>query len=74
MKIKNKVKEIIMEQLGVGSQSILGSDLGADSLDVIEIEIALDEEYGIKIEEIEESWTVKEVIKAVKSLLKKKQG
>ncbi len=73
MKIEDKVKEIIIEQLGVSKQAILGNDLGADSLDVIEIKIALDEEYGIKVENIKETWTVGKVINTVKNLLKKKQ-
>ena len=52
--IFNKVKEIIVEQLGVPETSITSEasfvdDLGADSLDIVELVMALEEEFDIEI-------------------------
>lgn len=49
-----KVKEIIMEQLGVDESAVtqdtsLTKDLEADSLDAVEIIMAIEDEYGIEI-------------------------
>ena len=49
-----KVKSIIVEQLGVPSEEVTESasfieDLGADSLDIVELVMALEEEYDIEI-------------------------
>ena len=52
--IFDKVKEIIVEQLGVNEDSITNDasfidDLGADSLDIVELVMALEEEFDIEI-------------------------
>lgn len=52
--VENKVREIIAEQLGIGDDEILpdahfSSDLGADRLDLIELMMALEEEFDIEI-------------------------
>ena len=52
--IFDKVKEIIVEQLGVPETSInleasFVDDLGADSLDIVELVMALEEEFNIEI-------------------------
>ena len=52
--IFEKVKEIIIEQLGVAETSItieasFIDDLGADSLDIVELIMALEEEFDIEI-------------------------
>jgi len=50
--VADKVAQIITEQLGVeefASDARLNEDLSADSLDVIEIVMALEDEYGIEI-------------------------
>ena len=52
--IFDKVKEIIVEQLGVQETSInleasFVDDLGADSLDIVELVMALEEEFNIEI-------------------------
>ena len=67
--ILEKVKEIVAEQLGISQDSILPDsliveDLGADSLDVIELLMALEEEYGISIpdEEINQVKTIKQIV------------
>ena len=51
--IFDRVKSIIAEQLGVNEETItpktdLVEDLGVDSLDIVEIALALEEEYGIE--------------------------
>ncbi len=54
-----KVKEVIVDQLGIEDdekitmETTFIDDLGADSLDVVELIIALEEEFGIEIPETE---------------------
>ena len=52
--IEEKVKDIIVEQLGVNPEQVTENasfieDLGADSLDIVELVMALEEEFGIDI-------------------------
>ncbi|RYG35287.1 acyl carrier protein [bacterium] len=52
--ILNRVKKVTVEELGVKSEEVVESasfqdDLGADSLDVVELVMALEEEFGIEI-------------------------
>jgi len=54
MAVADKVKQIIVDQLGVdeGEVSLEASftdDLGADSLDIVELVMAFEEEFGIEI-------------------------
>ena len=56
--IFEKVKEIIVEQLGVAETAITPDasfidDLGADSLDVVELIMAFEEEFDMEIPEVE---------------------
>ena len=67
--IIDKVKEIVAEQLGIDKESILPEsnileDLGADSLDVIELLMTLEEEYGISIpdDQIGQVKTISEIV------------
>lgn len=54
MGVAEKVKEIIVEQLGVDADEVtteasFTEDLGADSLDIVELVMAFEEEFGIEI-------------------------
>ena len=67
--IEEKVKHIIVEQLGVDEAEVkleahFVDDLGADSLDVVELVMALEEEFTLEIsdEDAEKLTTVKQVI------------
>ena len=66
--IAERIKAIIVEQLGVGLEEVTPEasfieDLGADSLDIVELIMALEEEYDIEIpdEDAEKIQTVKDV-------------
>ena len=72
MSTSEKVKSIIAEQLGVKIEEIkpesrLSDDLGADSLDCVELMMALEEAFGIEIqdEEAEKLKTAEDVFKYV---------
>ena len=52
--IEQKVKDIIVEQLGVNADQVVSEakfieDLGADSLDTVELIMALEEEFSIEV-------------------------
>jgi acyl carrier protein len=54
MSVAEKVKSIIVEQLGVDADEVTPAasfteDLGADSLDIVELVMAFEEEFGIEI-------------------------
>ena len=67
--IESKVKDIIVEQLGVNAEQVnpdakFIEDLGADSLDTVELVMAFEEEFSIEVpdEEAEKLQTVGDVI------------
>ena len=67
--VEDKVKQIIVDQLGVDSGDVTASssfvdDLGADSLDRVELIMALEETFGIEIpdEEAEKIVTVQNAV------------
>ena len=74
MSIEERVKKIIVEQLGVKEEDVkpeasVVEDLGADSLDTVELVMALEEEFDIEIpdEEAEKITTVQSAIDYVQN-------
>lgn len=70
----DKVKEIIVEQLGVDADQIkpessFVDDLGADSLDTVELIMSFEEEFGVEIPdtEAEKIKTVQDVINYIEA-------
>ena len=70
--IDQRVKDIIVEQLGVKPDQVtleakFIEDLGADSLDTVELIMALEEEFGIEVpdEQAEKLTTVGDVVKYI---------
>jgi len=58
MSVEEKVKEIIVDQLGVNESQVTArasfiEDLGADSLDTVELVMALEEEFDVEISDEE---------------------
>jgi acyl carrier protein len=78
MAVAEKVKKMIVEQLGVSEAEVVPEakfidDLGADSLDIVELVMALEDEYGIEIpdEDAEKIETVGDAIKYIEEHMKK---
>lgn len=74
MALEEKVKEIIVDQLGVDADEVTTEasfieDLGADSLDTVELVMALEEEFNMEIpdEEAEKIKTVGDAVEYIKS-------
>ncbi len=73
MALEDKVKDIIVEQLGVNKDQVTAEasfieDLGADSLDTVELVMAFEEEFGAEIpdEDAEKLTTVGAVVSYLK--------
>ncbi len=73
MNAEEKVKNIIIEQLGVSADEVVPAasfvdDLGADSLDLVELVMVLEEEFGREIpdEDAEKIQTVQDAISYIK--------
>nr|WP_171503690.1 acyl carrier protein [Acinetobacter haemolyticus] len=69
-----RVKQIIVEQLGVDEEEVVPSaifvdDLGADSLDIVELVMAFEEEFGFEIpdEDAEKITTVQAAIDYIRT-------
>jgi len=78
MGVAEKVKKMIVEQLGVAEgevteQAKFIDDLGADSLDIVELIMALEDEYGIEIpdEDAEKIVTVGDAIRYIEEHIAK---
>ena len=76
MNIEEKVRNIIVEQLGVSVDEVVPEasfvdDLGADSLDLVELVMVLEEEFGKEIpdEDAEKIQTVQDAITHIKDHL-----
>ena len=74
--IAERVKKIIVDKLGVNESEVTNeasfvNDLGADSLDTVELVMALEEEFGVEIpdEDAEKIKTVGEATESIKSKL-----
>lgn len=77
MALEERIKQIISEQLGVKPEEVKPEshfieDLGADSLDTVELVMALEEEFNIEIpdEDAEKLTTVGEAIKYIENKVK----
>ena len=78
--IESRVKDIIINELGVEAEKVTSDasfveDLGADSLDTVELVMAFEEEFGIEIpdEDAEKITRVKEAIEYIDSHAKGKK-
>ena len=74
MSVEEKVKEIIVDQLGVDENQVKPEasfidDLGADSLDTVELVMALEEEFDAEIpdDEAEKITTVKQAVEFIQA-------
>jgi acyl carrier protein len=72
--VEERVKKIVVEQLGVKEDEVslnasFVDDLGADSLDTVELVMALEEEFGTNIpdEEAEKITTIQQAVDYIKS-------
>jgi acyl carrier protein len=80
MAVADKVKSIIVEQLGVDEEEVTSDasfveDLGADSLDTVELVMAFEEEFEIEIpdEDAEKIMRVKDAVEYIEKNAKSKK-
>lgn len=78
--VADRVIDIVVEQLGVKKEDVTKDasfvdDLGADSLDTVELVMALEEEFGIEIkdEEAEKITTIQQAVAYIESHIKEGQ-
>lgn len=78
MEVKEKVKQIIVEQLGVDEAQVTDGasfvdDLGADSLDIVELVMAFEESFELEIpdEDAEKITKVQDAVSYIESKAKK---
>ena len=78
MAVSEKVKSIIVDQLGVDEEEVTSDasfvdDLGADSLDTVELVMAFEEEFGLEIpdDDAEKITRVKDAVTYIESHAKK---
>jgi acyl carrier protein len=75
MSVEERVKAIIVEQLGVDAEEVTAEagfvdDLGADSLDTVELIMAFEEEFGVEISD-EDAEKIRKVRDAVEYIDKR---
>jgi len=76
--IEKRIKEIIANQLGVDQEEVVPEasfveDLGADSLDLVELIMAIEEEFGVEVPD-EEAEKIRKVQDAIDYIQKHIQG
>ena len=69
-----KVKEIVVDQLGVSEEEVkletsFIDDLGADSLDLFQLVMELEDAFNIKVENVENLRTVGDAVKYIESVI-----
>ncbi len=76
MQLEDRVTEIIVEQLGVAREEVVPEasfidDLGADSLDIVELVMAMEEEFDVEIpdDDAEKIQTIGDAISYLKEKL-----
>lgn len=72
MSLENQVREIVVKQLGVSAEEVVPEasfvdDLGADSLDIVELLMAMEEEFEVEIPD-EEAEKIQTIAAAVRYL------
>ena len=77
MAVEDKIRELIVEQLGVSAEEVIPEasfidDLGADSLDIVELVMALEEEWGLEIpdDDAEKIQTIQDAITYIEERVK----
>ena len=70
-----KIKEIVVDQLGVNEEDVkletnFMEDLGADSLDLFQVVMDLEDAFNVKVENIENIKTVGDAVKYIESVVK----
>lgn len=70
--IFEKIREIVAEQLGIGEDEIkletnFVEDLGADSLDLFQVVMELEEAFDVKVEDVEGLKTVGDAVKFIEA-------
>ena len=71
-----KIKEIVVDQLGVNKEDIkletnFIEDLGADSLDLFQVVMDLEDAFNVKVDNVEEIKTVGDAVKYIESVIEK---
>lgn len=77
MAVEDRIKDIIVEQLGVSAEEVVPEasfidDLGADSLDIVELVMQLEEEWDIEIpdDDAEKIQTIQDAINYIEERVK----
>ncbi len=77
MALEDRIKDIIVEQLGVSMEEVVPEasfidDLGADSLDIVELVMALEEEWALEIpdDDAEKIQTIQDAISYIEERVK----
>lgn len=74
--VLEKIKEIVVEQLGVNKADVkletsFIEDLGADSLDLFQVVMDLEDAFDVKVENVENIKTVGDAVKYIESAIEK---